>query len=245
MSPRTVYLASDVHLGAAPPEREAAFLAWLRAIPGAADHLVLNGDLFDFWFEFRTGVPKGHDAPLRTLRDLVDAGVPVTLMGGNHDWWGGRYLREVVGVEFLQDPVVRSYAGLRTLLAHGDGLGRGDLGYKLMRLVLRGSLTRFAFSQLGPEVGGWVAGRVTKTPYRVHGPEPDDRHRAEALAAWARAALSEDPTLDLVALGHTHVPRLDEVEPGRWYLNTGDWVYHCTYAVLREGEPPRLLTWEG
>lgn len=245
MSEKPVYLASDVHLGAAPPRNEAAFVSWLRHTAQVASQVVLNGDLFDFWFEYRRGIPPGHDEVLATLRELVDSGLPVTLMGGNHDWWGGRHLREVIGVEFLQEPVVRTYAGHVTFLAHGDGLGEGDPSYRALRLVLRGGVTRTAFGLLGPALGGRVARRVSHTHERWGAPTPDDRARAQALAAWAREKLATTPELDLVVLGHTHLPILTEVEAGRWYLNAGDWVRHTTYAVLAPASPPRLLTWEG
>ncbi len=244
MPPKPVYIASDVHLGAAPPEREAAFLDWLERTPTRASRLVINGDLFDFWFEFRTGVPSAYGRVLTALKDVVDAGTPVTLLGGNHDWWGGRYLREEIGLEFLQEPVVRVYAGLTAFVAHGDGLGRGDLGYRALRLLLRSRPTRAAFGLLGPALGGWVAGRVSSTRERWGEPTRGDRERAAALESWARAKLRSSPELDLVVLGHTHIPRLVEVEPGRWYLNAGDWVTHASYAVLAEGEAPELLTCE-
>ena len=162
MTAKPVYLASDVHFGSVPAEREEAFLAWMEEAAASASEIVLNGDLFDFWFEYRTGVPRGHDRVLDTLRSVVAAGVPVTLMGGNHDWWSGRYLREEVGVDFLQDPVVRSYAGLRTFLAHGDGLGKGDLGYLALRMLLRGRRHALAArrGQTGRKPGrrdGWQA----------------------------------------------------------------------------------------
>ena len=242
---KPVYIASDVHLGSVSAQREGAFLAWLEHAAAEASLIVLNGDLFDFWFEYRTGISRGYDRVLDRLRAVVSAGVPVTLMGGNHDWWGGRYLREEVGVEFLQDPVVRTYAGLRTFLAHGDGMGKGDLGYLALRLLLRGRLTRFAFSLLGPGLGDRVAGRVSETTDRWGEPTSDDKARATALEHWAVAKLEAEPNLDLIVLGHTHVPLLRQVGPRRWYLNAGDWVYHTSYAVLASGEPPRLLTWEG
>lgn len=245
MTDRPVLLASDVHLGAIAPEQEEAFLRWLAAVPDMASALVLNGDLFDFWFEFPSGIPRGYDRPLSVLREVVEAGVPVTLMGGNHDWWGGRYLREEIGVEFLQDPVERSWAGFRTLLAHGDGLGRGDLPYRFLRLVLRGRLTRWAFGRLGPDLGGRAAAWVSRTEDRWHAPEDETtKTRARALEAWAVALLRSRPDLDLVALGHTHIPVLREIEPGRWYLNTGDWVYNRTYAALSTGSAPELRHWE-
>jgi UDP-2,3-diacylglucosamine hydrolase len=246
MPPPPVFFASDVHMGAISREQEEAFYGWLEHVGEEASRLVLNGDLFDFWFEYRGGgIPPGYDALLARLRTLVDAGLPVTLMGGNHDWWGGRHLREEVGLEFLREPVVRDFAGRTTLLAHGDGLGEGDLGYRVLKVVLRGRLTRWAFAQLGPALGDRVAGRVSATEGRWTAPTPRDRERAGALERWALEALEARPELELVVLGHTHVPALVEAGPGRWYVNTGDWVHHRSYMVLAEGEPPRLLDWEG
>lgn len=244
MSQGPVYVASDAHLGSAPAEREEAFLTWLEHAGGVARQLVINGDLFDFWFEYRWGVPSGYERVLGILREITASGVPVTLMGGNHDWWGGDWLRKEVGVEFLQDPVVRELAGLRTLLAHGDGLGRGDLGYRALRILLRSRVTRFGFGLLPPALGDRIARRVSRTEHRWGAPTEADRGRARALEAWAVERLRADPSLDLVVLGHSHVPVFREVEPGRWYVNAGDWVHHGTYLVLEEGTPPRLLTWE-
>lgn len=241
----TVLVASDVHLGSIPGEQESAFLTWLEQAREAAGRIVLNGDLFDFWFEYFWGHTAGHGRALDLLRSIVDDGVPITLMGGNHDWWGGRFLREEIGLEFLQDPVVRDFAGFTTLLAHGDGLGNGDLGYRLMRVVLRGRLTRLAFGSLPPAVGDRVARGISQTEERWDGQDPHGPRRAAELRTWARDALEEDEELDLVLLGHTHLPELIEPTPGRWYVNSGDWVYHRTYVVLREGEPPRLEEWNG
>ena len=239
---RPIYLSGDVHLGAVSRERERSFLRWLEHAGECAEHVILNGDLFDFWFEYRSVIPRGHTRVLGALAALVDGGVPVVLMGGNHDWWGGSYLEEEVGVTFLREPTVVSLAGHRTFLAHGDGLGRGDLGYRLLRLVLRGAPTRWAFRWLHPDVGARMARRVSKTEER--GTTQDEKERARALAAWGAAKLRSEPALDLVILGHTHIPLMTEVEAGRWYINAGDWVTHRSYLVLEAGANPRLLEWE-
>jgi UDP-2,3-diacylglucosamine hydrolase len=238
-------VASDAHLGGSSAEQERAFLAWLDYAAGRASHIVLNGDLFDFWFEYRTGTTRGYDAILASLRRIVDGGVPVTLMGGNHDWWGGAYLREQVGVEFLQEPVVRDLAGHRTLLAHGDGLGRGDLGYRLLKGVLRSGLTRRAFGALPPALGDRIARSVSRTGHQWDVYTEGHLARSAALEAWAMERLRVQPELDLIVLGHTHVPLLKEASPGRWYANTGDWVKHRSYLTLVPGQAPVLSEWGG
>jgi len=242
---KPVLLASDVHLGAVRTGRERAFLAWLEYASGAASWIILNGDLFDFWFEYRRGTTRGHEDVLDALRSVVTGGVPVTLMGGNHDWWGGRYLREEVGLEFLQDPAIREIAGRRTLLAHGDGLGKGDLSYLVMRAVLRGRATQWAFGMLPPAVGDRIARAVSRTEHKWDEWGEPQQSRDRALEAWAEARLRADAELGLVVLGHTHRPRIREVTSGQWYVNSGDWMSHRSFLTLEVGREPRLSEWTG
>ena len=219
-------------------------MAWLDHAADTASWIILNGDLFDFWFEYRWGITRRYGALLGRLREIVSAGIPVTLMGGNHDWWGGSYLREEIGLEFLQEPVVREIAGRMTFLAHGDGLGEGDIGYRALRLVLRSSVTRFAFGLLPIAVGDGIAGRTSNTPERWNQWGERQKDRSAVLEEFALAKLDTDGELELVVLGHTHVPMVREVSPDRWYVNSGDWVYHKSYVSLEEGQPPRLAEWE-
>lgn len=243
-SDQTVLVASDVHLGTISAEQEDAFATWLDQAAEAASWIVLNGDIFDFWFEYRWGTSHGYDSTLTQLRRIVDSGVRVTLMGGNHDWWGGTHLRDEVGVEFLQDPITTDMAGLCTFLAHGDGLGRGDLSYRALRLILRGRLTRFAFGMLPRRLGDRIGAGVSETEHRWTPPGPKELVKAAALKEWALNEMSRRPELDLVLLGHTHVPECERFGEKKWYVNSGDWVYHRSYVILRAGEDPRLVQWE-
>jgi UDP-2,3-diacylglucosamine hydrolase len=218
-------------------------MAWLEHAATEASWIILNGDLFDFWFEYRGGTTRGHEDVLGLLRGIVGSGVPVTLMGGNHDWWGGSYLREEIGIEFLQDPVVRQVAGRRTLVAHGDGLGKGDLRYVMMRAVLRGRATRWAFGMLPPAAGDRIARRVSQTEHKWDNWGDQQRSRARALETWAESQLRADVELELVMLGHTHEPYIREVATGQWYVNSGDWVLHRSYVTLQVGREPRLSEW--
>ena len=243
MSKERVYVASDMHLAAGSSERERTLCTWLRYAGERSGEIVLNGDVFDFWFEYGTVIPRGHTRLLGTLAELVDGGVKVRMVGGNHDWWGGSFLTQEVGVTFHQEPVKVTLAGHRALLAHGDGLGAGDRGYRLLQAVIRHPAASFLFRWLHPDVGAALARAVSRTEHREERPSPKQQARIQALANWARTRLQEDEDLDLVLLGHTHVPTLEEVRPGGYYVNSGDWLHHRSFVVLDPGAPPRLLRW--
>lgn len=245
MSDRPAFLVSDIHLGAVPEETERSFLRWLEMVGDTGSQLIINGDLFDFWFEYRRVIPGDHVRTLAALANLVDRGIPVTLMGGNHDWWGGEFFQNRLGVSFHPEPVRMPVLGQEVYVAHGDGLGAGDLGYRILRGLLRSRVTRWGFRWIHPDVGARLADWVSETEARANDPEARDYERARFLEEWARDLLRKDSSLHHVALGHTHLPKLLEVDPGRFYINSGDWVSHRTYVRFDPGEAPELLDWNG
>jgi UDP-2,3-diacylglucosamine hydrolase len=234
-------LLSDAHYGAAPESHERAFLLFLDGVADRTSDLVINGDLFDFWFEYGSVLLRRHFDVLVRLRTLVDAGVRIRMVSGNHDFWGGSFLREEIGVELLEGPVRTTLGGRPSILAHGDGLGPGDLGYKVLKRVIRSPVARFGFRWLHPDLSAHLVRGVSRTESR-HGGVPDEESlaRAGVLRAWATGTLASHPEVELVALAHCHVPELTEVEPGRIYVNSGDWVQHCTWAEI-ERDRVRLL----
>lgn len=236
------YVISDVHLGGVPEENEARFLDFLAAARERADALVIAGDLFDFWFEYRTVVLREHFDALRALADLVDAGVDVRMIGGNHDAWGGEFLREQVGLEWLSGPLVTEVAGRTTYLAHGDGLADGDWRYRALKRVVRSDPARRLFRVLHPDLADPLIRRLSRTPERESGEPEAERERAEALSRHAVELLGERADLDLVVFGHAHRPELRRLEAGRHYLNPGDWIHSFTYGVLTP-EEIRLEEW--
>jgi UDP-2,3-diacylglucosamine hydrolase len=243
--PNLPYLiVSDIHLGAVPAGTERAFRDFLAHAAERASGLLINGDLFDFWFEYRTVIPRTHYRVLAALREVVEAGVPVSFVGGNHDAWGGSFLREEVGIELLPDGVVTELAGRRTLVVHGDGVGTGDVGYRALRWFIRHPVVVGSFRVLHPDLGSWIARRVSTTGEKAAGADAV-RSRARPIREWAEAQLASRPELDLVIAGHAHFPELVEVGEGRWYANAGDWLHNFTYLALPpEGGAPRLLRWE-
>ena len=241
-----VFLVSDVHLGAVPPATEEAFRRWLLHVRESGSRLIINGDLFDFWFEYRKVILSGHVRVLALLADLVESGVPVLVMGGNHDWWGGDFLRQEIGVDFHQKPVRIRVQGKSVLVAHGDGLGAGDVGYRILRLFLRSRPTRWLFRWIHPDLGARIAEGVSGTRAQIDpGAVPANHGRTAFLSAWAAARLKQDPTLDIVALGHGHQPVVTEVSPGRYYVNSGDWVLHRSFVTIDDSGRPELHEWGG
>jgi UDP-2,3-diacylglucosamine hydrolase len=132
------YIVSDAHLGVASPQIERSFVSFLRGLAGDAKSLIINGDLFDFWFEWKTVIPRRSFRALAALAELKDAGVDVLWVAGNHDCWGGEVLREDVGVSYIVGPWEGTVAGWRVRIEHGDGLrDREDRGYRIIRPVMR------------------------------------------------------------------------------------------------------------
>jgi UDP-2,3-diacylglucosamine hydrolase len=236
------YIASDVHLGAVPDATERAFVDFLEHVGRDGASLLLAGDLFDFWFEYGTVIPGKHFRVLAALARLVDAGIPVTLAGGNHDAWGGSFLRDEVGVTFHTGPFRTTLGGRPALVAHGDGLGTGDLRYRVLKAILRGRVTIGVFRLLHPELGLRMARAVSRTETRGEIDE-HQRSRAAFLQEWSRRQLESDRSLGWVVCGHSHVPALVEVDAGRYYINTGDWINHFTYVTIDAAGTPTMRRW--
>ena len=233
MNHRTVVI-SDVHLGAISAANETAFETFLGRVPELGDDLLINGDLFDFWYEYGQVIPRGHFSTLAALHRLVRDGMRVRYLGGNHDAWGGSFLADEVGLELVEGPSILTVGGRKSYVAHGDGLGGGDWGYRALKWSSRSRPGRWAFRAIHPGVGVPIARLASSTESKVAGDPDYVSPRAPRLAALARSILEGDSDIELVIFGHTHQPRLDELFPGRFYLNAGDWIHHCSYAVVSE-----------
>ena len=230
MLPSPCYLVSDAHLGAASPERERDLLAFLRAIRARAGSLVVNGDLFDFWFEWRHVMPRQGYRILAALADLRDDGIPVLWIAGNHDCWGGEIIREDVGVDFHVGPWEGELAGWRARIEHGDGLrDKEDRPYRALRRVIRSRLAVRAFRLLHPDFGSRLA-RGSSDTSRHLGPGDG----GVGLRSVAMSTLAERPALDLVVYGHSHAIALERSPSGSVYANPGAWMDGATYLRIDE-----------
>ena len=223
---------ADAHLGQAAPGAEAAFHAFLAAVPRPGDALVIDGDLFDFWFEYGRVIPRRHFATVARLHDLRQRGVPVTLVGGNHDRWGGDFFTSDLGIAFHGGQAELTVAGRRAFVAHGDGLTEQHWGAKVMHRVTRHPLTVRIFRSLHPDVGFWIADKLSgRLADNTRDRAVLDR-AARAQTEYAKDLLTRRPDLELVILAHTHRPALEQYADGRAYLNPGAWMDGHRYAVV-------------
>lgn len=233
------YVISDIHLGHASDATERLLLSFLRALPGRAASLLINGDLFEFWFEWKTVVPRAGVRVLAALMDLRDGGVPVTMLAGNHDCWGGDVLREA-GVDFQFGPWTGSLGGWRARVEHGDGLrAKEDRGYRALRRVLRNRLAIRAFRALHPDLASRLA---MGSSHASRNYQPRDHGRG--LRAVAEATLNADPSLELLVFGHSHVAALERMPSGNVYANAGSWLDAPTFLAITP-ERIALRRWEG
>ncbi|HEY7726818.1 MAG TPA: UDP-2,3-diacylglucosamine diphosphatase [Candidatus Eisenbacteria bacterium] len=232
--PGCAFFLADAHLGQGPPDsnrdRERDLLAFLDHVGAARGALFVDGDLFDFWFEYGHAIPKRFVRVLHALGALRRAGLPVTYVGGNHDFWIGEYLARELDVSFTDRPCPLSLQGRRILLAHGDGLGPGDRGYKLLKRVLRNRIARTLFRWIHPDVGIPLA-TLTSHTSRRHAPRPR-RTEEELFHRIARPLFARGH--DAVVLAHFHLPVHRREREGE-LLVLGDWIERRSYARLENG----------
>jgi UDP-2,3-diacylglucosamine hydrolase len=240
---KKIYFASDLHLGAPDHERSRArekhFVNWLRSIAGDVSELVLLGDIFDFWFEYKRAVPKGFVRLLGTLAELSDSGVSIHLFRGNHDLWYNDYLRDEIGAQIHHHPQERTWFGRKYFFAHGDGLGPGDKGYKRMKKIVTHPLSRWAFHRLHPNFGiglaHWVSQKGGDHNY-------DNRKAREAwhhgqndyLYRYVRRKIQSGSDADCFVFGHRHVMVQEELEKGKEIVILGDWIQYFSYLEISE-----------
>lgn len=225
-------MVGDAHLGSADIRDEEAFHELLDAVPQIARRLIIMGDLFDFWFEYNAVIPRRPFRTLTRLAVLKDKGVQIEMIGGNHDRWGGSFWADDLGIPFNHDGREVTLGGRTAWVHHGDGLAEQKLGGKLIHRLTRSRLTISVFKALHPDFGFKLADRLS-------GGLAESNKTAEAMEAsaaaqekYARALLAERPEIDVVLLAHTHRQRLIEVQPGRFYLNAGQWMVDRHYAVI-------------
>jgi len=245
------YFFSDVHLGFLGKEeeklKERKLVSFLESIRSNAREIFIVGDLFDCWIEYRRAVPKGFYRTLAKLNEIVEQGITVNFFSGNHDFWMNTYLRDDVGLKLYSNSLEITLEGKRFFITHGDGLSKGDTGYKILKKILRSPVNQFLYSLIHPDIGLWLAQGSSKKS-RLH---TDDKQRVVETYGDAKNPLSYGSGgmrefaenkigegADFVVMGHIHKPQYIELKKNNRtgvYITLGDWINNCTYGSYSKG----------
>ena len=240
MLPSPCYIFSDTHLGFAPADVERNVREFLRGLAGRAGSVVINGDLFEFWFEWRHVMPRAAFRVLAAIADLRDAGIPVLMIAGNHDCWGGEILQQDIGIDYHVGSWRGDLAGWKACVEHGDGLrDREDRRYRMLRAVLRNPLAIRTFRWIHPDLAAPLAGGSSHASRSYAA-----RDGGRGLRAVAERRLESDPATELLVFGHSHVPALERMGSGGIYANAGSWLDAPTFLRVTP-ERIELRRWDG
>lgn len=234
---KKVYFLSDFHLGvpdaAASLEREKRIVAFLEEIRNDAAVIFIVGDMFDFWYEYRTVVPRGYVRLLGKLAEITDSGIPVHFFVGNHDMWMKDYLQKELNIPVYFEPRAFEFNNKKFWVGHGDGLGPGDHGYKMMKKIFRNPICQWLFGILPPYIGMGIANYMSRRSRTVTGSADDKFYGEEGewLITYCKEILKEQH-YDYLVFGHRHLPIDFALKGGSRYINLGDWIRYYTYAVF-------------
>lgn len=236
-----VFFLSDAHLGAEEREKEREkenrLLAFLDKVKKEGVEIYILGDLFDFFFEYKTVIPARHYRILEKLADLVRSGVRVTYIVGNHDYWLGSFFRDELGVIVSQKPLEVTIQGEKLYLTHGDVMGNSSLGDRALKTLLRSPVTIQLFSWIHPDVGAAIARWVSGRSREKTNPKSEIQKKLEekVRVTYEIAKKKFEEGFDGVVCGHIHLPRIFQ-EGGKTFLLLGDWIHHFSFGVLNDGK---------
>lgn len=248
-SANKIYFLSDFHLGVPSYEesvlREKKIVRFLEEASKDATDIYLVGDIFDFWFEYKTVAPLGHIRLLGKLAELSDKGIKLHIFTGNHDMWIFDYLPKELNAKLYREPIERTFNDKTFLIGHGDGLGPGDHGYKFIKKFFASKFCQWMFARLHPNLGIGIANfwsRKSRISNQIKDANylGDDR---EFITIYCNKTL-KTKHFDFFVFGHRHLP-LDILLSNQKsrYINLGEWVINPHYAVW-DGEEMKLMKWE-
>ena len=236
---KNTYFLSDFHLGtpnhASSLLREKKIIAFLDSIKNQAEAIYFVGDIFDFWFEYKTVVPKGFVRLLGKIAELKDAGIAIYIFTGNHDLWMLNYFEEEFGIPVFRNAVQHTIQGKHFFIGHGDGLGPGDMGYKWMKKVFTNPFCQWLFRWLHPDIGVGIANSWSRSSRKASNKKEEKSFGTEEwLLQYAKRKLTT-AHYDYFIFGHRHLPLDMEVTAQSRYINLGDWLNYDSYAVMENG----------
>ncbi|WP_290765162.1 UDP-2,3-diacylglucosamine diphosphatase [Fibrobacter sp. UBA4297] len=227
------YFISDAHLGIDPPgavpDREQKLIQLLSFWKGKASHVVVVGDLFEFWYEYNYYIASAHFRLYRAFAELVESGVKVHILQGNHDFAYGDFFPKHLGVA-VHKTLVLEIQGKRVFVTHGDGVPKSDRGYRFMRKVLDFPFNRFLFKQIHPDWGMSLARFVGRKSRKI-GETRDIK--VEEYLEWGNRMLKKE-NCDYCIHGHHHISGIWNM-PNGIVASPGEFIKNPTILCMENG----------
>ena len=240
---KKVYFLSDAHLGskmhADSKETERKMCAWLDAARQDAQAIYLLGDIFDYWFEYKTVVPRGFTRLLGKLSEITDAGIEVHFFIGNHDIWLTDYLQNECGLIIHRKPLITEILGKKFFIAHGDGLADKSMAFKLLRRIFHSKFLRFCFAALHPRWTVGLAHAWSNKSRETGGVQDFLGEDREYLIQFAKQEIARTPDIDYFVFGHRHILLDFPLNTKVRVIHLGDWIKLFSYASF-DGEEMKL-----
>ncbi|MDD4199333.1 MAG: UDP-2,3-diacylglucosamine diphosphatase [Paludibacter sp.] len=232
-----IYFVSDAHLGSLlekdPRSHELKLVRWLDMVKKDAEKIYLLGDIFDFWYEYKTVVPKGFVRLLGKLAEMTDAGIEIHFFIGNHDLWTFNYLEKEIGLKVQYEPVIVEHNGKRFFLAHGDELLTSDKKFNFIRQLFHSKFAQKLFGCVPPRIGQklgytWSKFNREKIAHEDNSYQGEDK---EELVVFAKNYQSE-PHIDYFVFGHRHIDLNLKLRNDAHVIILGDFVNIFSYGVF-------------
>lgn len=237
----TIIFISDIHFGLLPKEeeksREKLFIKFLEYASTQAKEIYILGDLFDYWFEYKRVIQKGFFRTLTAMHNLTENGIKIHYLIGNHDFLHKDFFEKEIGAALYHNPISIELNGSKFFLGHGDGLVKNDLGYKILKKILRSRISQKMFSLLHPDFGIWLASSTSKSSRDYTGKK--NYGEIDGLFETAKEKIEEG--FDYVLFGHSHIRKFEKYKNG-YYINLGTWLEKPCYGKF-DGDKFEIIDW--
>lgn len=227
-----IYFISDVHLGFFSRDfdykREELLITFLDNIQSDCSELVIVGDLFDYWFDYKTVIPRDFYLILSKLKEFSSSGIPVTYLMGNHDFGHYNFFKNELKINVIEQDITKMYFGKKFYLSHGDGKAYNDRMYLILKKILRNKFAKWLYSKIHPDCGIKLASHSSRksrsyTSNKKYG-------EIDGMLDFAKNKILNE-NYDFVVMGHRHKAEIIDFGKGK-YVNLGEWLKKPCYGVF-------------
>ena len=238
-----IYFISDIHLmlnrTKQEAKREEILFSFFDHVRNSGGTLIINGDLFDFYFEYKDVIPKVYAPLYYQILKLRESGVKVHYILGNHDYWVMDFINDVLFDKVYDDDVKLKIGKKTFYITHGDGFLSWDKSYRALKKFIRSRLFIWFYRSLHPRIGYSFANWVSKKgEHYVHTKEYNKKILDE-MKVQSQPFL--DDCCDYFISGHYHQAKELDMKNCKLLL-LGDWLSFFSSGKF-DGQDLRLHFW--